>query len=356
MLREQIQKRGIPKLIPDDMKPHEWQDIRRNILDVFAENVYGITPPPPEATQGEVISTDNIAFAGKATHRHINIKFNTPRGEFSFPVDSLVPNKAGKQPMIIFLSFHHYKESYETPLEEIIDRGYGITIAHYEKITKDNSDMDDGLAGRFNKTGEKNEWGKIGIWAYALSRVMDYVRTLEYIDKDRIACAGHSRLGKTALWCGAQDERFAAVFANNSGCSGAAVTRGKQGETVKNICTKYAYWFCENYKKYRENENAMPFDQHQLVAAVAPRLFYTCSAEDDTWADPESEYLSCMLADEAYKRLDKYGFTGEDRYPAAGDVFNVGSIGYHLRSGKHFLSRYDWQMFLDFLDIHYNQG
>ena len=350
MLKEEIKKRNIPPLLPDDTLNDDWEITRQRLINIFAENVYGVTPPAPKSVLAKVISEDKIAFTGKATHRQVDLSFNTPKGEFSFPIDTVVPNTDKKLPMFIFLSFHTYKESYETPIEEILDCGYALTILHYEAVTKDNYDMSNKLAGMFPCSGGANAWGKYGIWAYAVSRVMDYVQSLGYIDKDRIACVGHSRLGKTSLWCCAQDTRFCTVFANNSGCSGAAITRGKRGETVKDICTKYPYWFCENYKQYMDNEDNMPFDQHQLLAAIAPRLVYTCSAADDIWADPESEYLSCMLASEAYERLGLKGLVGKDRYPKAGDTFHEGNIGYHMRDGKHFLSRYDWLKFIEFLD------
>ena len=353
MLKEEIKRRNIPALLSDDFTVDKWDGVRRKIIDIFSENVYGRSLNAPQKVYGEVQKEDKNAFAGKATHRNILLSFDTPKGEFSFPFDIVAPNVDRQVPIFIFLSFHTYKESYETPIEEILDARYAIAIVHYESISADNADMQSKLAGMFPRPEAGDTWGKYGIWAYALSRVMDYVQTLSYIDKDKIACVGHSRLGKTALWCCVQDTRFCAVFANNSGCSGAAITRKKRGETVKDICTKYPYWFCENYKQYMNNEDKMPFDQHQLVAAMAPRSFYTCSASKDTWADPDSEYLSCLLASEIYERMSMKGFAGEDRHPAVGDVFNKGSIGYHLRYGEHFLSRYDWNKFIEFMNLHF---
>lgn len=351
MLAEEIKRRNIPPL-PGRTIPDDWETARRKLIDVFAENVYGVTPPTPKQVSAEVLKEDGIAFAGKAKHTQVSLSFDTPKGILSFVVDILTPNKKRKLPMFIFLSFHSYYESYETPIEEILDSGYALAILHYEAASADNEDMTSRLAGMFPRGGVKNEWGKIGVWAYAVSRVMDYVQTLDIVDKERIACVGHSRLGKTALWCCAQDTRFRAVFANESGCSGAAVTRKKQGETVGDICGRFPYWFCENYRQYIGNEDNMPFDQHQLLAAVAPRLCYVSSAVEDIWADPQSEYLSCMLAGEAYEKLGIKGFEGADRYPEIGDTFHEGNIGYHMRAGKHFLSRYDWLKFIGFMDKH----
>lgn len=352
MLKEELKKRNIPPLLPNGILSDDWEITRRRIVDIFAENVYGVSPPAPKSVSSEILEEDKTAFAGKATHRRVLLSFDTQKGRFSFPVDTVAPNKNEKSPMFIFISFHTYKESYETPVEEILDSGYALAILHYKAVTEDDDNMESKLAGMFCHGGKKNAWGKFGIWAYALSRVMDYVQTLDTIDKERVACVGHSRLGKTSLWCSAQDTRFMAVFANNSGCSGAAITRKKMGETVNDICTRFPYWFCENYKQYMSNEDNMPFDQHQLLAAMAPRLCYTCSAGEDIWADPGSEYLSSMLASEAYERLGHKGFVCEDRYPETGDTFHEGNIGYHMRAGKHFLSRYDWRKFIEFMNKH----
>ncbi len=175
---------------------------------------------------------------------------------------------------------------------------------------------------------------------------------MDAIDKRRIAVAGHSRLGKTALWCAAQDERFAAVFSNDSGCSGAAITRGKVGEQIQNITEVFPYWFCSNYAKYANHEDEMPFDQHQLLACIAPRLLYVASAAEDEWADPYSEYLACVAASTAYQLLGQKGLVLSGQAYAPGLCLQGGSIGYHLRAGTHFLSRDDWQMFISFLDEH----
>lgn len=351
MLAEEVKRRNIPPLLRNAVSPDSWEDERERLVGLFAENVYGISPPAPELISSLIQKEDTIAFAGKATHRRVMLSFDTPKGMASFGVDTVRPNQKGKLPMFIFLSFHPYLGSYETPIEEILDSGYALAILHYEAVTADNEDMDSGLAGMFDRGG-RDAWGKIGVWAYALSRVMDYVHTLDDIDQERVACVGHSRLGKTVLWCCAQDTRFRAVFSNDSGCSGAAITRKKRGETVRDIYTKFPYWFCENYRKYMDVEDQMPFDQHCLLASIAPRLCYVCSAEDDEWADPQSEYLSCMLAGEAWERLGKKGLVGADRYPKPGDTFHAGSIGYHIREGKHFLSRYDWRRFIAFMNKH----
>jgi hypothetical protein len=187
------------------------------------------------------------------------------------------------------------------------------------------------------------------MWAWAASRVMDYLQTLEGIDGKRIAVIGHSRLGKTALWCAAQDERFAMGISNDSGCSGAAITRDKKGEHIKDITRSFKYWFCENYLKYVDNEEALPFDQHFLLSAIAPRPVYVCSALEDEWADPQSEFLSCVASSCVYELLGVKGLIAGDEYPEPGTSLHEGSIGYHLREGTHYLSRYAWQRFMEYM-------
>ena len=159
--------------------------------------------------------------------------------------------------------------------------------------------------------------------------------------------------GKTALVTGATDERFAMAHSNDSGCSGAAITRGKVGESTAKICEVFPYWFCENYKKYADNEDAMPFDQHYLIASIAPRKAYVASAIEDTWADPSHEMLACVAASETYENAGLTGFVCEDRLPETGDRFHEGNIGYHLRAGTHYFGREDWLISMEYFKKHF---
>ena len=197
-----------------------------------------------------------------------------------------------------------------------------------------------------------NDPGKIALWAWAIHRVMDYAQTLEELDLTCGCVCGHSRLGKTALLAGATDQRFRFVYSNDSGCSGAAITREKVGERVADICHRFPFWFCENYWKYIGKEQEMPFDQHYLLAAIAPRYVSGGSAEEDLWADPDSEMLACVAASSAYEQYGVPGFVSEDRLPKAGDVFLEGRIGYHERPGLHYFSRQDWHRLIGFINRH----
>jgi hypothetical protein len=273
-------------------------------------------------------------------------------GDFSFPFYASVPKKEGKIPFFVLLNFRDGVPDRYLPAEEICDAGYAVLSVCYQDVTPDREERGGAgdLAAALYPDGSERQCGKIAMWAWAASRMMDYAQTVEKLDMECAAVVGHSRLGKTALLAGALDERFTHVISNDSGCGGAAVFREKQGERIQEITGQFPYWFRRAFGQYAGREAELPFDQHFLLAAAAPRKVYVASAAEDTWADPDSEYLACYAAGKVYERLGMPGFVCPDRLPAPGDVFHEGSIGYHLRPGAHYLSREDWQKFIAFLN------
>jgi hypothetical protein len=252
----------------------------------------------------------------------------------------------------VFISFGFPKYY---PLEEIVDNGVIVAEMVMNDVAADREDhYEGGMAPHYIKDGkrESDTFGKIGMWAFAASRVLDYLLTLDCVDKNRVGVMGHSRLGKTALWAGANDERFTHVFSNDSGCSGAALTRMKVGETFPRIANVFPYWFNEKMQEISvsvEASEQAPFDQHFLIAAIAPRKAYVASAMEDSWADPYSEFLACHAASPAWKIHGLDGFCAPNRLPVPDEEYTDGCVGYHLRPGTHFLSRYDWIRYIRFL-------
>lgn len=354
MLDEICKKRNLMKIWP---KGDNWVTRRKEIIDILLEEEYGFIPKRHDKIDWEIVE-ENIEYcAGKVTLRKINATVYFNENNFTFPIYSTIPNSSKKLPFFVFLNFDSIIPHKYFPAEEICDRGYAVLSIGYREVAEDEIFQPD---PRYRDEIKKifyaddkrkcNDAGKLAIWAWAASRVMDYAETLDCLDFSCANVIGHSRLGKTALLAGALDERFTCAISNDSGTSGAAITKMKTGENIRDIAGRRPYWYCENYLKYIDNEDSLPFDQHFLVAAMAPRKVYIASAEEDSWSDPDSEFLSAYAANEVYEKLGIRGLVAPDRFPVAGDVFHDGNIGYHLRKGKHYFSREDWNIIMDYLD------
>ena len=323
------------------------------ITELLLREEYGYLPEAPfEIIAEEEI--DSTFYSGKCIMRHIRLTCKTKYGNFTFPVNYNCPISDEPVPCFVFINFRDNVPDKYLPSEEISDLGYAVMSFCYKDVTTDDNDFTNGLAGLIYPDGERNDTdpGKISIWAWAAMRVMDYALTRPEINHQRISVAGHSRLGKTALLTGALDHRFYCAFSNDSGCSGASIARETTGETIDAICKNYPFWFCKNYYKYRNNEGALPFDQHFLLAANAPHRVYVSSASEDSHACPKNEYLSCIEAGKYYESLGFSGFITDKELPAENDVFHDGYVGYHLRPGMHYISRYDWQRYIAYLNKH----
>jgi hypothetical protein len=365
MLRQELERRQLPPLLTmNDGRPctrELWRDRRAEILDILQKHIYGYTPEPPKKVTGEVVEQGPLnAFAGKVNQQRISIRFDTPNGEFSFPLYLFLPRRIPRAPLFLHIAFRPDIPDRYCPIEEITDNGFGLAFIYYKDVVNDNlhGDYSDGLGKLYIDKRERarDEWGKIGMWAYAASRALDYLLTREEIDHEHIAVVGHSRLGKTALWTAAQDQRFFMAISNNSGIGGAAIAKHSTGERVSDFLRAGSWdWFCERFKEYSGYEDInMPYDQHYLLAAIAPRHLCVGSAELDKGADPKSEFLSCVAASEVYELLGYSGLITPNAFPPPDTSLHEGRIGYHIRPGYHYFSRCDWLQYMKFMKLKMN--
>lgn len=378
----------------------QWRAERRpELLKLFETHVYGKVPQPvsPIQPRFEVKSDDRKALAGTAIRREVSILFGDKQGGPQIDLLLYLPAKAtasARVPAFLGLNFqgnhaiqsdsaitlsgqwmrargkgvvnNHATESSRGadasswPVERIIARGYALATFYYGDIDPDYDDgFKNGIHPLFYQPGQArpaaDEWGSIAAWAWGMSRALDYLETVPEIDARQVVLMGHSRLGKTALWAGAEDPRFAIVVSIQSGCGGAALSRRNFGETVEQINTSFPHWFCTNFRQYNGHEDKLPVDQHELIALIAPRPVLICSAEDDLHADPRGEFLAALAADPVYRLLGTDGLAvTEMPRPAAGQLVKS-TIGFHYRPGKHQVTSDDWDAMMNFADHHFKR-
>jgi len=382
------------------LKAEEWRKSRRpEVLRLFEEKVHGRTPSTKVKTRYRVASTDRNALEGKAVRKQVTISF---AGHESGPKINMLlylpAHAKGPTPVFVGLNFggnhtvnadpgitlpsvwirersqgadsppnaaYMHKAATEDSrgrsatqwqVERLLARGYGLATAYYGDIEPDfDGGMEHGVRKMFLREGQKepgpNEWGAIGAWAWGLSRMADYLTSDNDVDGKRLAVMGHSRLGKAALWAGAQDERFAIVISNNSGEGGAALSKRNFGEDVWRLNNNFPHWFSKAYRQYANKEADLPVDHHMLIALIAPRPVYVASAAEDLHSDPRGEFLSAVHAGPVYELLDKQSL-GTDEMPGLHEPIQK-TIGYHIRAGKHDVTSYDWDRFCDFADLHW---
>lgn len=325
------------------------------IMELLMREEYGQLPSAPISVTAEEDAPPTGAkrfCAGKASLQKFNLVCQAAFGTFTFPVYYVCPKGKTDIPCMVVISFRSPLGERYQPIEEIVDAGFATLSFSYGDVTSDNGDFTNGLAGVLYPDGKRpagDSCGKIAMWAWAAMRVMDFAMTRPELDHGRIGVVGHSRLGKTALLTGALDHRFYCAFSNDSGCSGAALSRENTGETIAKICENFPYWFCENYKQYADNEDALPFDQHFLIAANFPHRVYVASAAGDAWACPPNEYRACLAASSYYEERKLSGFVAPASLPEIGECFHDGHIAYHIRAGEHYLSREDWKYYLEYM-------
>lgn len=374
-----------------------WARRRAELLKLFENEVYGKTPGgKPEAMRFKITERSESALGGKATRKQIDIILSDKPEIPVIHVLLYIPNdRKGPAPGFVALNFTGNHTTTSDPavpvstswmrpardkgksvvnnrateegrgaasgrwaFEEVVARGFASATAYYGDIDPDFDDgFQNGVHPLFYKPGQTkpaaDEWGSIGAWAWGMSRMLDYLETDSDIDAKHVVATGHSRLGKTALWCGAQDTRFAAVISNCSGAGGAALSKRIYGETVAHLNTSFPHWFNGNFKKYDNNEAALPIDQHQLIALIAPRPVLVNSAVEDTWADPKGEFLSVHHAGPVFKLL---GLTSPptDLWPGVHQLINT-RAGYHMRPGKHDVLPEDWQTYIHWVNAQWKK-
>ena len=341
----------------------QWEKKRRpQVLEVFAQEMYGHMPARPEGLHFSTISEETV-YAGLGLRKVVRIYLDADQTHWFDVLIHLPKDAAGPVPMFVGLNFKgndatlDERADFRWPYELVLKAGMGVATAWRDSIEPDGKDSklaeaegvcrDGGVRSWYNKDGD---WGAISAWAWGLSRIVDYLETDEAYDTDRLAVIGHSRLGKTALWAGANDLRFDMVISNDSGCCGAAISRRKFGETFAVIDTSFPHWFTREFDKYKGREETFPADQHWLIALAAPRPVYVASATEDLWADPKGEWLAAKAAEPVYALFGMQGL--DDGMPAPDVSDGDGRIGYHIRRGTHNILAFDWQQYISFMNRH----
>jgi len=360
----------------------QWREKRQpELLEFFTREMYGRNPGRPEKLVSEVFDRDPQALGGKATRIQIAIY---PGGKPGLRMDLLVyvPNGAkGPVPAIVGLNFmgNHTihadpgirltdswvenndhrataasrgTNAKQWPVEEILARGYALATIYREDVCADHPPyFESGAQSLFPELQQGDEnFGCVAAWAWSLSRALDVLEKEPAIDAKRVAVFGFSRLGKAALWAGASDERFAMVISNESGAGGAKLFHRGIGEDIKRLNTVFPHWFARNFRKYIGKDTELPFDQHLVISLVAPRPIYVASAMEDKNSDPEGEFAGAKAAEPVFKLLGVGGLPAETWPPV--DTSVQGGIGYHVRTGKHDVTDFDWQQYLAFADKH----
>lgn len=367
-----------------------FQKQRPELLKRFTDQVYGKVPGKMDISDIKIWETSDDALDGLAIRKQLSLFFNKDDKSLEVNVLMYLPKNITKSPIFLAYNFTGNHAVYKDPairlteswvannpsigiinnqvteqsrasaqnrwpVDEIIKAGYGLVTIYYGDVDPDKNDFSDGVHPFFYQQGQTaplaNEWGSIAAWAWGLSKVMDYLEKDPQVDAKKVAVLGHSRLGKAALWAGANDSRLAMVISNESGCGGAALSKRIYGETVEIINTSFPHWFCDNFLQYNGKEEKLSVDQHMLLGLIAPRPLYVASAEGDSWADPKGEFLSAKYASAVYELLGMDGLPAKEMPKVNEPV--MGTIGYHLRTGKHDLSAYDWKQYIQFADKHF---
>ncbi len=347
-----------------------WEKKRRNeLLNLFRSEVYGVAPPKPENLKFRVLDNNPMAMNGQATYRLVEFEFKLKQESFRFHLVLIVPNKRTEKvpaflllgrnlqfPIVLEPELNIPKGLSAAPY--LISRGYAFaTINITAEIDPDSVSSTLGIRNFYRRNYDKTDeltWGSISAWAWSAMRAMDYLETDTDINKSQIGVIGHSRWGKTALWAGAQDTRFAMVAPSGSGNTGTKLSKRNFGEDIKTI-NRFTHWFTLKYKTYNDNEALLPVDQHELVALVAPRAFHDSQGSEDLWADPRGAWISLAEASKVWALYGKASPMDSKKPIMVNELVINGPVAYHMHDGGHALMLFDWKMILDHADLLWKQ-
>ena len=346
----------------------QWEKVRAPELRAeFMREEYGRRPVErPKELSFALAEPDAEMMDGKAIRKRVRVSYAGKYGKGEFTFTAFIPKQQKPAPAFVLICNRppdenidpaREKKSEFWPAEEIVARGYAAIAFWNGDIAPDRrSGNRDGVFACFeapDKGRALDAWGTLSAWAWGASRVLDWIETEPLLDAKHVAVVGHSRGGKTALVAGVCDKRFAMACSNDSGCSGAKLNHIDlpKSEHLRQIVRTFPYWFCANYIQHVNAEKEWRVDQHEFVALMAPRLVCIASASADAWAGQEGEYWSGRLASPAWELYGKKGLVS-DGFPPPEHPLQEGCVSYHLRTGKHNLTSYDWNRYMDFADRH----
>ncbi|MBQ8393481.1 MAG: hypothetical protein IJX51_06895 [Clostridia bacterium] len=354
-IENQLKERNLPSLLS-----------REEMIDIMQREVYGYLPSVDfTVSVSEPASVYDRYMIYTVEHSYITMTVTVGEKSHSFRVDRLLHTDGKRRPTVILNNFHPIYASRYFPIEELTEKEVDFISCVYEDVCADNGDFENGLAPLLLPNGQTEEHtsGKIGIWAWANMRLVDYALTLPSTDPENICVMGHSRLGKTALFTAMMDDRIKFVFSNASGCSGDSLSIGNTGhnrtgdkfatgELISDITGTFPYWFCKNYFKYVEKNVSDTFDQHFLLASIAPRYVLVGACSEDHWADPVSEQLCALAASEAWEKEGLIGLEDCDRIIDPGEALLCGHVGFFKIKSVHYLSRHCYTRLIEFIEHH----
>ncbi len=402
---DQYRQPAMPANLPDPLvfadgtrvaAQADWPKRRKELLDLFTDQMYGRMPERPAQMRFNVYNLDRHALGGKATREQISILFLGKEDGPRMDLLVYVPNQVKRPPVILGLNFWGnqtvnpdqgirvsdrwiessggssidlscVKNNRATeacrgidqgrwPVEKILDAGYALATAYRGDIDPDRNDgYDESIRSAWPELAQGgNNFSTIAAWAWAMSRALDYLEQDHLVDGRHVVAFGWSRLGKAAIWAGATDPRFVAVISNESGAGGAKVFHDVHGETVELLNTRFPYWFCKNFKQYNGRDAELPFDQNEVLALIAPRPIYIASAILDENADPQGEFLGALAVTPVYRFLGTTGLPTTEWPPVDQPI--LGRVSYHVRRGVHSVTAFDWEQYLRFCEAYVKPG